>query len=1411
MRLVTLPIVLSAAVLAALTPAGAAQTPAARPDPGIQATGPAPATAGPAEAPAARIVRQSPDGFTLRVTLPEAERTPVELPGQGTFLRVSIPGFSPPLGEEEAGRPALPRHGYPFGLPDGATATVQARVLASRRFQGPPPVPVASHRFLAGNPPVQQDDYDPLESVYGSAALYPADLATLGPAGGWRHQRVQSVMLSPVQVNPATGTYTEATEVEITVDFVRAGRAPQAVDRVPAGVDAPGWDELIDRVLVNAASARGFRTRAASAPLPAATAEGETHMRIRLGESGLCRVSYQALADQGWPAGTPVKQVRVEERGYDERLADPFVTVNLPRTVEDGNGNGIFDAGDDILFYGLNYRDRFHAMFAEDRYTYFHAYWISADGDTGRSFQSLDGYPPGEYREVQSFRDEEHYEKDESYINNPPDAGSSFYPEKSSFYWVSAFEPDRTLPFEAYDPDPDGSFRIKALWQGVWTSLTQRDHYLSLDLNNCSLLTEYLNIAAATFVYDSGNHEMGNCLTNGPNYLRVRGHLASTNASTGAYFDWFDFSYDRLLKARGNRLLFNTGTETGNLEYAISGFTSPEVTFLEVTDPQNPRILEGRADPDGAGYTARLRVTATGTPRRFLAVVASSVTGLPASPNPLPPDLDDGAIAAGLPRDLLQAGAGSDYILITHPDFEDAWAPLVALRESQGHKVFVCNVWEIYDQFAGGDKTPRAIQRFLAQAYRTWNPAPSYVMLGGDASEDYRGSLPDSDPDFVPTMMHFAYVPGPGGKELAATDNWYVATLRPDDAPLDVFPEMHIGRISAGSTDEVNTIVQKIVDYESMDPGDAWRKRGFFMADDQYSTSVTLNTDYCYKPGEMKFRRTTEAMLDSIPELGGLTDFEAVPFFLDAYLDTVAALNRHPGDPSDCPGSAVQYQTSLYAREHVTPILLQLLSRGWLIWEYTGHANKNVMTTEYVLQHYPRSLTYNDLDRIHNVGKPFVFFGYACHLNEFEFAREGWTGGAGGDCMGEVMLFSPNAGAVATLASSGYELLETNPNAQIYTTRSLFWDLPRDPATHRPRRILGDCMTRAFVQNALENYGQAYAEMLRTYLTLGDPALVIDVQTPDFRVSVNGTEMPEGTPLVAGSFQDSLSVEVQVSDDVDVSSIRVLDGPTELSGDRITVIPPGADDEGVQTYTLRFKTALRLATYDLTVEATDWSGRTSKRVLPVRFETTFLRQPSCYAPGSTPEPQVMSQGGDNRLDASESILIRVSSPVPVTADAFSATVDGEAFAPQASATDETGRNWEVLVARLWEEGAHQIVLHTQGGEGSVDRTISFSVSTGTLDLHNVYFYPNPADGAGGGLYYELSRGARKAELAIYTVRGRQILRTRVDCNAGVNAYAWNIRDQVDDEVANGVYLFVLNLEGFDGETLRRLERVVVAR
>ena len=108
----------------------------------------------------------------------------------------------------------------------------------------------------------------------------------------------------------------------------------------------------------------------------------------------------------------------------------------------------------------------------------------------------------------------------------------------------------------------------------------------------------------------------------------------------------------------------------------------------------------------------------------------------------------------------------------------------------------VIDVEYIYDEFNYGIMSPYAVKNFLKYAYNNWNTAPSFIVLFGDASWDYRKT------GYV--SLYDNYVPSFG---YPASDNWFVCL----DGDNDILPDMYLGRIPVATEKHAEDYLNKIL------------------------------------------------------------------------------------------------------------------------------------------------------------------------------------------------------------------------------------------------------------------------------------------------------------------------------------------------------------------------------------------------------------------------------------------------------------------------------------------------------------------------------------------------------------------------------------------------------------------------
>ncbi|MGA1794393.1 MAG: LamG-like jellyroll fold domain-containing protein [bacterium] len=164
-----------------------------------------------------------------------------------------------------------------------------------------------------------------------------------------------------------------------------------------------------------------------------------------------------------------------------------------------------------------------------------------------------------------------------------------------------------------------------------------------------------------------------------------------------------------------------------------------------------------------------------------------------------------------------------DYLIITDNSFVTALQPLADWKERKGLRTEIVDTSSI----ATLPITADDITNYLQNAYNTWNPPPTYILLVGDAE-----FIPPHYRTPHPSDMH-------GGFDIA-TDLYY-GTLDGSDR----FPDVFVGRISVDSVAQTTTIVNKILDYERNPTNDADFYANIsacaFFQDQDYPETPTIN------------------------------------------------------------------------------------------------------------------------------------------------------------------------------------------------------------------------------------------------------------------------------------------------------------------------------------------------------------------------------------------------------------------------------------------------------------------------------------------------------------------------------------------------------------------------------------------
>jgi subtilisin-like proprotein convertase family protein len=501
-----------------------------------------------------------------------------------------------------------------------------------------------------------------------------------------------------------------------------------------------------------------MEARAKMPELMSAAKAGQSGLGARAGikmlvrQEGLYKVSQQDLVAAGFDSGVNPRFIQVVAGGIEQ-----------PIRVVGGEG-GKFNAGDSIEFYGVG---------LDSPYTDAQAYWLFAGSEPGKRIKTETGNRGPASGPSFAYTVER---KDRTVYFSALRNGDT----ENFFGAVIAREPvDQALRLASVSARPQADAQLEVALQGV----TAAAHQVRVTLNGEDVggidFTDQAQGYGKFSVRQSLLKEGDNTVT-----LQTQGGERDVSLVYS-----IRVTYWRDYRADNDSLALTAGT---NEQVTIDGFTSSSIRVLDVTDAASGGVTELACAIQGGSVS--FSAAGPGT-RRLLAFTTGQIRK-PAS------------LIASKPSGLRQKGWKADFVIISRQEFFDALKPLQNLRQSQGYKVVVVDIEDVYNVFSYGNKSPQAVKDFLSYAQSSWKRAPRFVLLAGGATFDPKNYLGIGDYDLVPTKLIDTQF------METASDNWFV------DFNSDGLAELAMGRLPVRTPAEAARVVEKIVSYDASKPSD---------------------------------------------------------------------------------------------------------------------------------------------------------------------------------------------------------------------------------------------------------------------------------------------------------------------------------------------------------------------------------------------------------------------------------------------------------------------------------------------------------------------------------------------------------------------------------------------------------------
>ena len=1324
--------------------------------------------------------------MVFRVNVPDARLTPsgalqgaerVEIDG---YIRTGSPGAPPTL-----------THSFLVGLPPEGTYSLSYRLITT--------TPMGTHRLEPVARPIGIRDEelgpDISERVEWNEEIFNAyrdpELVIADPVVYVRHQRALPVRVNPIAYDPKSQTLSVAKVIEIEVRFAGAPRG-NGTEGFVAADERKDWNDTYARLLVNASQSKAWRVRPAPAlnqTLGAARVVPGA-VKIHVYQTGMHTVRAARAIAAGFPAGQPVANLRVFRRNYNETTFAAGETEIACEVNEDPSGTpGVFDGNDDVVFYARRLRDDAAQGDTTEQYSTYNVYWLEPSSGT-RMAQSTPGtgFVTDDTTSA-TFTAQDHFETDNFFRDGTPPGLPG--PEDVYYYNFGNETSAVDMPFTVGNIKPGTTLALSAELDGQTYDSPRSVRIALANSKGETVLNPTYPVPAKLRRTFTANIQDAD-LDLGINKFRFD-RPDQSRSYVQVQLNFVEVSYNSLFRARGNTLRFNSASLAGDTTITVTGITSVNgLELFDITNADQPERMvlgAGHFQPVTGGTALSFRRNYA-TRHQYMLIPDARMV-----------DVNANDIVADTPSSIIGSAAesGVDVLVVSHHDFLAGMRQWASYRRAQGYRVLLVDVDDVFDEFNGGVPHARAVYRFARHFFEHGNAGA--LVLVGDASEDHKHIHADSGPDFVPTFTRLENVSVLQLDEVVTTDKRFVKFPGPGGG-VDEIPDMIVGRIPVGDPAELQTVLDKVYLFEAPTASDFWRKRMIMVADDGWSEGQSTfgGGQYCYNfedNFENGQEQASEIIENSLP-----AGYNVVRFFLRQYTD----LFYPPYKPPNNPPCVNKFPAITYVRQNVTEKFLNELNQGATLVTIQAHMNRYVVTHERLFSGEPGSVlngTGRDYLRVQNRFKPWLIFAMGCHFSDYATNREQSQevevyNQPNGDCFAEQLLFQDERGAVGTYGSAGFEYLDAN-NAYMNTLASVwFYSAPFDTMTAQTQAEwkLGQLMFLTEAQMAMS--GQAAP--VERYHILGDPMLRIDAGPPAFNVTVNGHPVQNGDVVGGGGSggeRDTISVAATVTDENAIHKFSLtIDGKDESDSLKVVRLSDPTLPYARQ-YRVSFHHVLIPRTYDIVLGAYQSPDTIAGQYhMVAQFTLKVESSVVVSVDGRTIQSGAsVPSDGDYRVDLKTPVFIP-SSAIAVSIDNVAVT-DAQYAHP--SAADSL--SWIVTFRKKLAAGKHHMLIDAQGIQFNYQLVVSDEAG-----LRNVINYPNPFAADGTRFLYTNDVEIENGSIDIYTVSGKKVRRLDIPPGArppGQNTVFWDGRDASGGTLANGVYLYVINVHQRSGNATVR--------
>ncbi|CAN5430033.1 type IX secretion system sortase PorU [soil metagenome] len=1179
------------------------------------------------------------------------------------------------------------------------------------------------------------------------------------------------------------------TEAQVTVHFSMSRKVPFAeVSVIPLRKNPSNGqiEKLISFSLDIQGSQNGQRIAASTAFANSSVLANGTWYRIGVTNTGIYKLSYNFLSGLGIAMSTlDPANVRLFGNGhgqlpYSNTGAHQDDLLEYAVSVKDNNANGIFDSDDYVLFYGTSpnswkynvaHSHYHHSVHNYSDTTY---YFITTDQGISKKIQAQASSSQTPTGTVTSFDDYQFHELDNE---NMIKSGREWYGEKFDILNSYSF----AFNFPNIDMTEQACAEVDLISRSDYTNtytVSAQTATATISPSAVSSTCYYCNYAAP------GNTMV--CWS--PTGPVINVTITKNTSSAVGWLNWVRVNARRHLTMSGSQMSFRDSRTagTGNVaQYVLDNYNS-NLSIWDVTDLSNITLQSGTAQT--TTYVWNLPADSV---REFIAFDGSTFL------NP---------VAFGpVPNQNLHAMQPVDFIIICHPDFLAQAEELGQLHlQNDSLTYLIVTPQQIYNEFSSGMQDVTAIRDFVRMLYfraTTLEETPAYLLLFGDGSYDNKHRMP-SNSNFIPTFQNLNSTE-PTGSYVA--DEYYGLLDDPggwdtgsDTGAVDI----GIGRFPVRSKSEAQTMVDKVRHYIT-------RQQPVI------NTSVCAN-NVCSKGGEWKNWLTfigddedSDIHMSQADQLATYVDTTYDNYNIDKiYLDAYQQQQTPGGERYPDVNNAFDKRVDM----------------GSLIINYTGHGGEVGLAHERILE-------VSQINSWTNICNMPLFVTATCEFSRFDDPTR--------TSAGELILLNPNGGGIGLLTT--VRLVYSTPN---FNLNRKFYKCAFEPINGKMPHV-GDLyrITKVTSGNNVNN---------RNFTLLGDPAVKLNYP-------INEVTTTKVNNIVITSIPDTLSAlsHVTIEGFVADTAGNIMSGfngvlyPTVF--DKAKSITTLGNDPPNPTFTFKLQKSVL------------YHGKVS--VVNGAFSFSFVvPKDISYQYGNGRVSYFADNGETDASGNYENVIVggsNTNAPVDVTGPAVKLYLNDSNFvfggitntSPKLFAviTDSNGVNTvgngigHDVVAILDDETSNAIVLNDyyqadmnsyQSGKiiypfsnltpgkhtlslkvwdvynnSSIVKTEFTVTDPSGLSLDHVLNYPNPFT-THTSFFIEYNQCCTDYDIMIqiFTVSGKLVKTINEHVNSEgfrSNPIEWDGKDDYNDNIGRGVYIYHVVARTADGMTADKYEKLVI--